>query len=182
MSAPARLLSIRLVGFKSFAEKTEIEFGPGISAIVGPNGSGKSNLADALRWTFGEQGRNLRTRRAEDVIFAGSQTRRPTGMADVTVLLDNVDGCFPLDYSQVALGRRLFRSGENEYLLNRQRVRYRDILEVLEAGRLARGWSTRPCRCGQKNDASFSRKSPGYDLMIAAAARPRSDWPRPRRT
>ena len=107
MRAPARLQSVRLVGFKSFAEKTEIEFGPGISAIVGPNGSGKSNLADALRWALGEQGRTLRTRRAEDVIFAGSEKRRPTGMADVTVTLDNVDGYLPLDFGQVALGRRI---------------------------------------------------------------------------
>ncbi len=137
MSAPARLQSVRLVGFKSFAEKTEIEFGPGISAIVGPNGSGKSNLADALRWALGEQGRTLRTRRAEDVIFAGSEKRRPTGMADVTVTLDNVDGYLPLDFGQVALGRRVFRSGENEYLINRQRVRYRDVMDLLESGNLS---------------------------------------------
>jgi len=137
MSAPARLQSVRLVGFKSFAERTEIEFGPGISAIVGPNGSGKSNLADALRWALGEQGRTLRTKRAEDVIFAGSEKRRSTGMADVTVVLDNVDGYLPLDFGQVALGRRVFRSGENVYLLNRQRVRYRDVQDLLEAGNLS---------------------------------------------
>src|SRR3954471_1457626 len=112
--ASARLTALRLVGFKSFAEKTVVKFGPGISAVIGPNGSGKSNLADALRWTLGEAGRSLRTRRAEDVIFAGSSTRRATGMADVTLLIDNSDRLLPVDYGQVELGRRLFRSGENE--------------------------------------------------------------------
>jgi chromosome segregation protein len=137
VTAPARLRSLRLVGFKSFAERTTIEFGPGISAIVGPNGSGKSNLADAVRWAFGEQGRSLRTRRGEEVIFAGSQTRRATGMADVTLVLDNADGLLPLDFREVAIGRRLFRSGENEYLLNRQRIRHRDLIDLLENANLS---------------------------------------------
>ena len=133
----ARLTALRLVGFKSFAERTLIEFGPGISAIVGPNGSGKSNLADALRWTLGEQGRQLRTRRAEDVIFAGSSSRKAIGMADVTLVIDNEDRLLPVDYGEVEIGRRLYRSGENEYLLNRQRIRLRDLVELLDAGNLA---------------------------------------------
>ncbi|HUG48328.1 MAG TPA: chromosome segregation protein SMC [Candidatus Limnocylindria bacterium] len=137
MSAPARLRALRLVGFKSFAERTLVEFGPGISAVVGPNGSGKSNLADALRWTLGEQGRLLRTRRSEDVIFAGSSARRAIGMADVTLVIDNEDRLLPLDYGEVELGRRLYRSGENEYLLNRQRVRLRDLSELLDSANLA---------------------------------------------
>jgi chromosome segregation protein len=131
------LTALRLVGFKSFAERTEIEFGPGISAVVGPNGSGKSNLADALRWTLGEQGRSLRTRRSEDVIFAGSSARRAIGMADVTLVIDNGDRLLPVDYGEVEIGRRLYRSGENEYLLNRQRVRLRDLVDLLDAGNLA---------------------------------------------
>jgi chromosome segregation protein len=126
-----------MVGFKSFAEKTLVEFGPGISAIVGPNGSGKSNLADALRWALGEQGRSLRIRRAEDVIFAGSERRNAIGMADVTLVLDNADGLLPVDFAEVAVGRRLFRSGENDYLVNRQRVRHRDLVELLDAAALA---------------------------------------------
>ncbi len=126
-----------MLGFKSFAERTTVEFGPGISAVVGPNGSGKSNLADALRWALGEQGRSLRTRRAEDIIFAGSSSRRAIGMADVAVLIDNADGLLPIDFGEVELGRRLFRSGENEYLLNRQRVRLRDLAELLDAANLA---------------------------------------------
>ncbi len=137
MSAPARLRALRMVGFKSFAERTEIEFGPGISAVIGPNGSGKSNLADALRWTLGEQGRSLRIRRAEDVIFAGSERRHAIGMADVTLLLDNADRLLPLDFAEVALGRRLFRSGENDYLVNRQRVRHRDLVDLLDSANLA---------------------------------------------
>ena len=126
--ATARLSALRLVGFKSFAERTLVEFGPGISAIVGPNGSGKSNLADALRWTLGEQGRTLRTSRSEDVIFAGSSTRRAVGMADVTLVIDNQDRLLPVDYGEVEIGRRLYRSGESDYLLNRQRIRLRDLV------------------------------------------------------
>jgi chromosome segregation protein len=133
----ARLRGLRLVGFKSFAERTDLEFGGGISAIVGPNGSGKSNLADALRWALGEQGRSLRTRRAEDVIFAGSSSRRAIGMADVALIIDNDDGLLPVDFTEVELGRRLYRSGENEYLLNRQRVRLRDLVDLLDSANLA---------------------------------------------
>ncbi|MEO8272757.1 MAG: AAA family ATPase, partial [Chloroflexota bacterium] len=137
MSAPARLLSVRLQGFKSFADRTHVEFGPGISAIVGPNGSGKSNLADALRWALGEQGRALRTRKSEDVVWAGSEKRPAVGMADVQLTLDNGDGLLPVDYGVVELGRRLYRSGENDYLLNRQRVRLKDLVDLLDAGHLA---------------------------------------------
>ena len=116
-----------------FAERTTVEFGPGISAVVGPNGSGKSNLADALRWTLGEQGRALRSRKSEDVIFAGSERRAALGMADVTLVLDNADDLLPVEYSVVELGRRLYRSGENDNLLNRQRVRLRDLVDLLDA-------------------------------------------------
>jgi chromosome segregation protein len=132
-----RLTALRLVGFKSFAERTTVEFGAGISAVVGPNGSGKSNLADALRWTLGEQGRTLRTRRSEDVIFAGSSARRAIGMADVTLVIDNSDRLLPVDFGEVEIGRRLYRSGENEYLLNRQKIRLKDLVELLDAGNLA---------------------------------------------
>ena len=137
MTAPARLLALRLQGFKSFAERTVVEFGGGISAVVGPNGSGKSNLADALRWSLGEQGRALRSRKSEDVIFAGSDRRAALGMADVTLVLDNADGLLPVEYSVLELGRRLYRSGENDYLLNKQRVRLRDLVDLLDAAHLA---------------------------------------------
>jgi len=137
VSAPARLLGLRVQGFKSFAERTVVEFGPGISAIVGPNGSGKSNLADALRWALGEQGRSLRIRKSEDVIWAGSEKRSAQGMADVTLILDNGDALLPVEYTVVELGRRLYRSGENDYLLNRQRVRLRDLVDLLDSASLA---------------------------------------------
>jgi chromosome segregation protein len=137
VSAPARLLALRLQGFKSFAEKTVVEFGPGISAVVGPNGSGKSNLADGLRWALGEQGRALRIRKSEDVIFAGSERRAALGMADVTLVLDNADRLLPVDFATLELGRRLYRSGENDYLLNRQRIRLRDLVDLLDSAHLA---------------------------------------------
>jgi chromosome segregation protein len=133
----ARLRQLRLVGFKSFAERTVVELGPGISAVVGPNGSGKSNLADGLRWALGEQGRALRSRRAEDLIFAGSANRRAVGMADVSLVIDNTDRLLSVDFGEVELSRRLFRSGENEYLLNRQRIRLRDLVELLDDANLA---------------------------------------------
>ena len=136
-SAPARLLALRLQGFKSFAERTNVEFGGGISAVVGPNGSGKSNLADALRWALGEQGRALRSRKAEDVIWAGSERRAAQGMADVTLVLDNGDGLLPVEYQVLELGRRLYRSGENEYLLNKSRIRLRDLVDLLDGAHLA---------------------------------------------
>ena len=135
--AEPRLLALRLHGFKSFAERTTIEFGRGISAVVGPNGSGKSNLADALRWALGEQGRALRSRRAEDVIWAGSEKRAAQGMADVTLVIDNADGLLPVEFQVLELGRRLYRSGENDYLLNKSRVRLRDLVDLLDAAHLA---------------------------------------------
>ncbi|HJX68260.1 MAG TPA: AAA family ATPase, partial [Candidatus Limnocylindrales bacterium] len=137
MKAPARLLALRLQGFKSFGERAMVEFGPGISAVVGPNGAGKSNLADALRWALGEQGRALRLRKSEDVIFAGSEKRSGVGMADVTLVFGNSDRLLPIDFETVELGRRLFRSGENDYLLNRQRVRLKDLTDLLDAAHLA---------------------------------------------
>ena len=135
--AEPRLLALRVQGFKSFAERTNVEFGPGISAVVGPNGSGKSNLADALRWALGEQGRALRSRKAEDVIWAGSEKRAAQGMADVTLVLDNADGLLPVEFQVLELGRRLYRSGENDYLLNKSRIRLRDLVDLLDAAHLA---------------------------------------------
>ena len=137
LPTPPRLLGLRLQGFKSFAERTVVEFGSGISAVVGPNGSGKSNLADALRWALGEQGRALRSRKAEDVIWAGSDKRAAQGMADVTLVVDNADGLLPVDFQVLELGRRLYRSGENDYLLNKQRIRLRDLVDLLDAAHLA---------------------------------------------
>ncbi|WP_303105475.1 chromosome segregation protein SMC [uncultured Mitsuokella sp.] len=117
-------------GFKSFADKISIEFDQGITAIVGPNGSGKSNITDAIRWVLGEQNiRNLRGTKSEDIIFAGSASRRPLNIAEVSLVFDN-DGTLPVDFREVVVTRRLYRSGESEYFINRSRCRLKDIYEL----------------------------------------------------
>jgi len=132
-----RLRRLELQGFKSFANRTSFDFGAGITAIVGPNGSGKSNLADALRWVLGEQNpRVLRLRRLEDVIYAGGGKRAQSGFAEVSITLDNTEGWLPLDFTEVVVTRRLHRSGESEYLLNRKRTRLRDIVDLFLKARL----------------------------------------------
>ncbi|TYP59964.1 chromosome segregation protein SMC [Thermosediminibacter litoriperuensis] len=125
------LKRVELQGFKSFADRIEIEFQPGINAIVGPNGSGKSNITDAIRWVLGEQSiKTLRGSKLEDVIFAGSHGRRPMGMAEVSIILDNSDHLLPLEYSEVCITRRVFRSGESEFYLNKVPCRLKDIQEL----------------------------------------------------
>lgn len=125
------LKRLQLYGFKSFAERTEIEFQPGITAIVGPNGSGKSNLVDAILWVLGEQNiRNLRGEGSTDVIFAGTEQRRPLGLAEVSLTLENSLGLLPLPYSEVTITRRIYRSGESEYFINRNPCRLKDICEL----------------------------------------------------
>jgi chromosome segregation protein len=125
------LKQLEMTGFKSFARPVRLELERGITAVVGPNGSGKSNIVDAVRWVLGEQSaRALRGAKGEDVIFGGSGTRHALGMAEVTLVLDNTDGRVDLDVAEVALARRLYRSGETEYLLNRRRARLRDVLDA----------------------------------------------------
>ena len=127
-----RLKALTLQGFKTFVRRTQLDFEPGLTAIVGPNGSGKSNLADALRWVLGEQSlRNLRSRRVEDVIFTGGPGRPPAGMAEVGLTFDNSRRWLDLPYNEVAIARRAYRSGENEYYLNRERSRLRNITDLL---------------------------------------------------
>ncbi|MBI4732483.1 MAG: chromosome segregation protein SMC [Chloroflexi bacterium] len=129
---PLRLKSLELHGYKTFAAKFDFEFAEGITAIVGPNGSGKSNIADALRWVLGEQSYSLlRAKKTEDMIFAGSEQRPRAGMASATVTFDNADNWLPVDFSEVGLSRRAYRDGRNEYLLNSQHVRLKDINELL---------------------------------------------------
>jgi chromosome segregation protein len=133
-----RLKSLELIGYKTFATKTNFEFSGDITVIVGPNGSGKSNIADSLRWVLGEQSfRLLRGRKTDDMIFSGSQTRPRSGMASATVTFDNSDGWLPIDFSEVAITRRAYRDGQNEYLINGQRVRLRDVNELLASSGLA---------------------------------------------
>ncbi len=125
------LKSIEINGFKSFANKIVFEFPHGITGIVGPNGSGKSNIGDAVRWVLGEQSaKQLRGARMEDVIFSGTERRRPMGYAYVAITFDNEAGTIPLDYSEVTVARRVYRSGESEYLLNGSVCRRRDIVEL----------------------------------------------------
>ncbi len=127
-----RLKRLELQGYKTFASKTEFVFNDGITAIVGPNGSGKSNIADAVRWVLGEQSyRLLRAKRTEDMIFHGSSQRARVGMAQVSMTLDNSDGWLPLDFSEVTITHRAYRSGENEYTINGSRVRLKDVTELL---------------------------------------------------
>ncbi|MGG4220759.1 chromosome segregation protein SMC [Paenibacillus jamilae] len=125
------LKRIELAGFKSFADKTEMEFVRGITAVVGPNGSGKSNISDGIRWVLGEQSaKSLRGGKMEDIIFAGSDARKAVNYGEVSLTLDNEDQALPLDFGEVTVTRRVHRSGDSEYFINRQSCRLRDITEL----------------------------------------------------
>lgn len=123
---------LEMHGFKSFAEPVVIEFHEGVTCIVGPNGSGKSNISDAIRWVLGEQSpKMLRGGKMEEVIFSGTASRKSRGMAEVTLVIDNSTGILPIDYNEVAITRRMYRSGESEYLINNNHCRLRDIRELI---------------------------------------------------
>ena len=126
------LKSLEIQGFKSFAERIVLNFNPGLTSVVGPNGSGKSNIADAVRWVLGEQSaKTLRGSRMEDVIFSGTQHRKPVGFASVSLVIDNSDRALPIDFSEVTISRRMYRSGESEYAINKTQCRLKDITELL---------------------------------------------------
>ncbi|MDR2592045.1 MAG: chromosome segregation protein SMC [Chitinispirillales bacterium] len=125
------LKKLSIFGFKSFADKTELDFGEGMTAVIGPNGCGKSNVVDAIRWVFGEQKASiLRSANMQDVIFSGTQKRAPLNMAEVTLVIENSRGILPVEYSEVAITRRIYRSGESEYRLNKVPCRLRDIQNI----------------------------------------------------
>ena len=125
------LKSIEIQGFKSFANKIEFRFMDGITAIVGPNGSGKSNVADAVRWVLGEQSaRELRGSSMQDVIFSGTESRNPMGYAYVAITMDNSDHALSVDFNEVTVARRVYRSGESEYLMNGNACRLKDVQEL----------------------------------------------------
>ena len=126
-----KLKKIELQGFKSFADKTQIDFLDGVTTIVGPNGSGKSNISDALRWVLGEQSvKTLRGSKMEDVIFAGTQARKKVGFAEVSMYIDNSDMALPVEYKEVVVTRRVYRTGESNYLINNNECRLKDIQEL----------------------------------------------------
>ena len=134
------LKQLVLKGFKSFADRSALSFEPGISAVVGPNGSGKSNISDAVLWVLGERNaKNLRGQAMEDVIFAGSSARKPVGVAEVDLVLDNSDGTLPVDFTEVSITRRMYRSGESEYLINGALARRMDVLDILHDTGLGTG-------------------------------------------
>lgn len=129
---PTKLNSLDLIGYKTFARQTKLAFPAKITAIVGPNGSGKSNVADAIRWVLGEQSYStLRAKRTEDMIYSGSDSRARAGMASVSISFNNENNWLPIDYAEVVLTRRAYRDGQNEYLINNQRVRLKDFHELL---------------------------------------------------
>ena len=163
------LKSIEIRGFKSFADKTELVFKKGITAVVGPNGSGKSNISDAVRWVLGEQSiKSLRGGKMEDVIFAGTQYRKPVSRAQVSLTLDNANGELAIEYSEVTVSRRLYRSGESEYRLNNTQCRLKDIQELfMDTGIGKEGYSI----IGQgKIDAVLSGKPEERRDLIEEAA------------
>src|SRR5947209_9065261 len=126
-----------MLGFKSFALKTSLEFSTGITAVVGPNWAGKSNVADGMRWVLGEQSmRQLRGKKGDDIIFAGGHGKSALGMAEVSLTLDNSTGWVPSAYSEIHVTRRSYRSGENEYLINKQKVRLKDVVLLLAQARI----------------------------------------------
>ena len=163
------LKSVEMQGFKSFADKIYLDFNPGITAIVGPNGSGKSNISDAIRWVMGEQSvKTLRGSKMEDVIFSGTQNRKPMGFAEVSLTLDNSKGFFTLDYEEITVTRRVYRSGESEYFINRVGCRLKDIHELfMDTGLGREGYSI----IGQgKIDEILSNKSEDRRQIFEEAA------------
>ncbi len=164
-----RLKKLELYGFKSFAQRTEIVLNEGITAIVGPNGSGKSNIGDAVRWVLGEQSaRLLRGTSMQDVIFNGTQKRKPLSYCEVSLVFDNTDGALPMAYTEIMVTRRVYRSGESEYFLNRSACRLKDVVDLFrDTGIGKEGYSI----IGQgRIDEILSRKGEDRRLVFEEAA------------
>src|SRR5690242_4544827 len=155
------LKRLELVGFKSFAEKTQLDFHAGVTAIVGPNGSGKSNVVDAVRWILGEQSaKSLRGGEMADVIFNGSTSRRSLGMAEVTMTFDNTRRSLATDADEIQITRRVYRTGEGEYLINQQPCRLKDIKNLFLGS-------------GAGNDAYCIIEQGKVDVLLQASTRER---------
>ena len=163
------LKSLTLKGFKSFADRAQMTFEPGLTVIVGPNGSGKSNVSDAILWVLGEQSaKQLRGQAMEDVIFSGSSARQPVGVAEVTLVLDNSDHTLPVDFNEVAITRRMYRSGESEYLINSSPCRLMDIQDILHDSGL--GKDTHSIISQGKLDAILQSRPEERRALIEEAA------------
>lgn len=163
------LKSLTLKGFKSFADRAHMTFEPGLTVIVGPNGSGKSNISDAILWVLGEQSaKQLRGQAMEDVIFSGSSARQPVGVAEVTLVLDNSDHVLPVDFNEVAVTRRMYRSGESEYLINSSPCRLMDIQDILHDSGL--GKDTHSIISQGKLDAILQSRPEERRALIEEAA------------
>src|SRR5512132_3874725 len=163
------LRSLQIRGFKSFADKTVLEFAPGISVIVGPNGSGKSNLVDAISWVLGEQGpRALRGAQMADVIFAGSPQRQALGMAEVKLVIDNTAGLIPVPMTEIEISRTIFRSGDSEYRIGGQVVRLMDVQELLSESGIGRALHTVVGQ-GQLGEGLLSRPEDRREYIEEAA-------------
>jgi chromosome segregation protein len=163
------LRSLHLRGFKSFADRTSLEFAPGLSVIVGPNGSGKSNLVDAISWVLGEQGpRALRGSQMADVIFAGTPGRSGLGMAEVSLVIDNTAGLIPVDASEIEIARVVYRSGESQYLIGGRSVRLMDIQELLSDTGVGRALHTVVGQ-GQLEDVLMARPEDRRQYIEEAA-------------
>ena len=163
------LKRLELQGFKSFADRTVLEFKSGITSVIGPNGSGKSNISDAIRWVLGEQSmKSLRGSKSEDVIFAGTQARKSLGFAEVSMVIDNADGKLPIEYSEVTVTRKIYRSGETGYFINKVPCRLKDVLELfMDTGIGKDGYSI----IGQgKIDEILSNKSEDRRKIFEEAA------------
>ncbi len=163
------LKRLELQGFKSFADKTVLELKNGITSVIGPNGSGKSNISDSIRWVLGEQSmKSLRGAKSEDVIFAGTQARKSLGFAEVSIVIDNTDGKLPIEYSEVTVTRKLYRSGETGYFINKVPCRLKDVLELfMDTGIGKDGYSI----IGQgKIDEILSNKSEDRRKIFEEAA------------
>lgn len=165
------LKRIEIVGFKSFANRTVIDFEENITAIVGPNGSGKSNITEAIRWVLGEQSvKSLRGGRMPDIIFAGSDTRKALNLAEVTIVLSNEDQYLPLEYNEISVTRRISRSGDSDYFLNKQACRLKDIQELfMDSGLgkesfsiISQGKVEAILVASQKTVEGFSKKQPVF--------------------
>ena len=163
------LKRLEMYGFKSFADKTVLDFMPGLTTVIGPNGSGKSNISDCIRWVLGEQSlKSLRGAKSEDIIFAGTQNRKPLGYAEASLVLDNSDSKLPIEFNEVIVTRRIYRTGESGYFINKTPCRLKDVLELfMDTGIGRDGYSI----IGQgKIDEILSNKSEDRRRIFEEAA------------